>query len=103
MSGGIKCMEKNKTEQTRQGGPGAGVGSDKGERYRWHKWYDMICYMYINYKWYINDIHIYTYIPPHSYQNAISQQIRNAWEGTEKRVPSYTVDGNVNWFSHYRK
>ena len=25
----------------------------------------------------------------------------NAREGMEKREPSYTVDGNVNWYSHY--
>ena len=25
----------------------------------------------------------------------------NAGEGVEKREPSYTVDGNVNWYSHY--
>ena len=23
------------------------------------------------------------------------------WEGVEKREPSYTVGGNVNWYSHY--
>ena len=23
------------------------------------------------------------------------------WTGLEKRGPSYTVDGNVNWYSHY--
>ena len=27
-------------------------------------------------------------------------QITSAGEGVEKR-PSYTVDGNVNWYSHY--
>ena len=25
----------------------------------------------------------------------------NAGEGVEKREPSYTVGGNVNWYSHY--
>ena len=25
----------------------------------------------------------------------------NAGEGVEKKEPSYTVDGNVNWYSHY--
>ena len=25
----------------------------------------------------------------------------NAGEGTERRKPSYTIDGNVNWHSHY--
>ena len=28
-------------------------------------------------------------------------QITNAREGVEKRKPSYTVGGNVNWCSHY--
>ena len=27
--------------------------------------------------------------------------IINAGEGVEKREPSYTVGGNVNWCSHY--
>ena len=27
----------------------------------------------------------------------------NAGEGVEKRDPSYTVGGNVNWHSHYRE
>ena len=30
-----------------------------------------------------------------------SLQITNAGEGVEKREPSYTVGGNVNWCSHY--
>ena len=30
-------------------------------------------------------------------------QITNAGEGVEKREPSYTVGGNVNWYSHYGK
>ena len=29
-----------------------------------------------------------------------SQQITNAAEGMEKRVPSFTVGGNVNWYNH---
>ena len=29
-----------------------------------------------------------------------SLQITSAGEGTEKREPSYTVGGNVNWYSH---
>ena len=28
-------------------------------------------------------------------------QTINAGEGVEKREPSYTVGGNVNWCSHY--
>ena len=30
-------------------------------------------------------------------------QITNAGEGVEKREPSYTVDGDVSWCSHYGK
>ena len=33
----------------------------------------------------------------------ISLQITNAGEGMEKREPSYTVERNINWYSHYRK
>ena len=32
-----------------------------------------------------------------------SVQITNAGEGVEKREPSYTVGGNVNWYIHYGK
>ena len=32
-----------------------------------------------------------------------SLQIINAREGVEKRKPSYTVGGTVNWCSHYGK
>ena len=28
------------------------------------------------------------------------QQITNIGEGVEKREPSYTVGGNVNWYTH---
>ena len=35
-------------------------------------------------------------------KNGIFLQI-NAGEGVEKREPSYTVDGNVNWCSYYGK
>ena len=30
-----------------------------------------------------------------------SLQTINVGEGVEKREHSYTVDGNVNWYSHY--
>ena len=33
----------------------------------------------------------------------ISPQITNAGEGVEKREPSYTGGGNVNWYNHYGK
>ena len=26
---------------------------------------------------------------------------KNAGDGVEKREPSYTIGGNVNWYSHY--
>ena len=32
-----------------------------------------------------------------------SQQITNAGEDVEKREPSYTVGGIVNWYNHYGK
>ena len=32
-----------------------------------------------------------------------SLQITNAGEGVEKREPSYTVGGNVNWCGHYQE
>ena len=32
-----------------------------------------------------------------------SIQIMNVGEGMERREPSYTVGGNVNWYSHYVK
>ena len=37
--------------------------------------------------------------PPHS-QNGYHQKIINAGV-VERREPSYTVGGNVNWYSHY--
>ena len=33
----------------------------------------------------------------------ISLQITNAGEGVEKREPTYTVGGDVNWYNHYGK
>ena len=30
-------------------------------------------------------------------------QVTNAGEGVEKREPSYTVGGSVNWYNHYRE
>ena len=32
-----------------------------------------------------------------------SLQITNAGKGVEKREPSYTVGGNVGWYSQYGK
>ena len=33
----------------------------------------------------------------------VSIQIINAGEGVEKRVPAFTVGGNVNWYNHCGK
>ena len=30
----------------------------------------------------------------------IKKNTKNVGEGVEKREPSYTVGGNVNWYSH---
>ena len=46
----------------------------------------------------------YTEVSPHTGQNGRHQknlQTVNAGEGVEKREPSCTVGGNVNWYSHY--
>ena len=44
----------------------------------------------------------YNEVPPHTSQNGhpslLSLQITSAGEGVEKREPSYTVGGNVNWY-----
>ena len=36
-------------------------------------------------------------------KNFNSLQIMNAGEGMEKREPSTTVGGDVNWYNHYGK
>ena len=46
----------------------------------------------------------YNEISPHTGQNGHHQknlQTINAGEGVEKREPSYTVGGSVNWYRHY--
>ena len=48
----------------------------------------------------------YNEVSPHTSQNGHHQknlQTINAGEGVEKREPSCTVGGNVNWYSHYRE
>ena len=42
-------------------------------------------------------------ITPHllAWPSSKSLQTINAGEGMEKREPSCTVGGNVNWYSHY--
>ena len=36
-------------------------------------------------------------------RHLISPQITNAGAGVEKREPSYTVGGTVNWYNYYGK
>ena len=48
----------------------------------------------------------YSEVPPHTNQNGHHEKnnkITNAGEGVEKKEPSSTVGGNVNWYSHYGK
>ena len=43
-------------------------------------------------------------ISPHTGQNGYQQknpQITKAGESVERRKPSCTVGGNVNWYTHY--
>ena len=39
----------------------------------------------------------------HLTPSLLSLRITNAGGGVEKREPSYTVGGNVNWYNHYGK
>ena len=41
------------------------------------------------------------HLTPFRMASSESLQTINAGEGVEKREPSYTVGGNVNWCSHY--
>ena len=53
-----------------------------------------------------NENENYNEVQPYTSQNGEREknlQITNAGEGVEKREPSYTVGGNVNWCSHYGK
>ena len=42
-------------------------------------------------------------VAPHTVRMPIIKKSTtvNAGEGVEEREPSYTVDGNANWYSHY--
>ena len=53
----------------------------------------------------IREKHIKTTMRYHQskWPSSKSLQIINVEEGIEKREPSYTVGGNVNWYSHYRE
>jgi len=37
------------------------------------------------------------------YLTPVRLAIINAGKGVEKRKPSYSVDGSVNWYNHYGK
>ena len=43
------------------------------------------------------------HLPPDRMAIVKRLQIINIGESVEKREPSYTVGGNVNWYSHYGK
>ena len=45
----------------------------------------------------------YYEVPPHTseWPSLISLQITNTGEVVEKREPSFTVGGNVNWHNYY--
>ena len=51
----------------------------------------------------IREMQIKTTMRYHLWPSLTSQQIINVGEGVEKKDPSYTVDGNVNWDNHYGK
>ena len=45
----------------------------------------------------------YNELSLHTSQNGHDQKSTiNAGDGKDKREPSYTVGGNVNWYNHYR-
>ena len=47
------------------------------------------------------EIAIYITLYQSEWPSSKSLQIIHAGEGVEKREPSYTVGGNINWCSHY--
>ena len=58
----------------------------------------------LNIAYYRNTNQNYNEVSPHTYQNDQQKKnlrTTNAREDVEKREPSYTVGGNVNWYSHY--
>ena len=46
----------------------------------------------------------YNEVLPHTGQNGHHYKVlTKAGQGVKKREPSYTIGGNVNWWSHYGK
>ena len=43
------------------------------------------------------------YLTPVEWPSLTSQQVTNTGEDVEKRIPSYNVGANVNWYNHYGK
>ena len=43
------------------------------------------------------------HLTPAEWPSLISLKITNAGEGLEKREPSFTVDGDINWYNHCGK
>ena len=41
------------------------------------------------------------YLTPVEWPSSKNLQTINAGAGVEKREPSYTVGGDINWYSHY--
>ena len=61
-------------------------------------------YTKINSKWVKDKTTMRYHLTMSEWPSLTSQQITNAGEGVEKREPSYTVGGNVNWYiNHYGK
>ena len=51
----------------------------------------------------VREMQIKTTMRSTSHQSLVSLQITNVVESVEKREPSCTVGGNVNWYNHYGK
>jgi len=70
--------------------------------YRWPKTHEKILNITNNLR---NASQNYYEVPPYPNQNGHNQSLQtiNAREGVEKREPTYTVGGNVNWCNHYEQ
>ena len=51
----------------------------------------------------IRELQVKTTIHTSQKSHHSSLQVTNAGEGVEQREPSYTVTGNVSWYSHCGK